>query len=80
MNLVGMILEIKKHNLKYRFFFILKDGTYFWDFKENTEEEIYYHYGTGGRKDRGCVEERKVAFIYTKYLTKHNDLNCLDDC
>ena len=66
--------EAKKHGLKYRFFFILKDGTYYWDFKENTEEEIYYHYGTGGRRDR------KVAYIYTKYLIKHGDLNCLEDC
>ena len=72
--------ESKKHGLKYRFFFIMRDGTYYWDFTPNTETEEYYHYGVGGRKDRGCVEECKVAYIYTKYLKKYADLNCNEDC
>lgn len=60
--------------IKYRFYFILKEGVYYWDFKPNPEEddeseELYYYFKEGGRQDRGKDERKECAFIFTEHLT-----------
>jgi len=75
--------EKKKHGLKYRFFFIFKDKTMYWDFQPNPEgdnADIFYYFGKGGRKDRGCQEDCEVAYIFTENFKEYSKLNCSADC
>ena len=56
---------------KYRFYFCLREGVYYWDFKPNPEDEtedMYYYYGMGGRSDRGRDERKMTAYIFTENL------------
>ena len=61
----------KKNHKKYRFYFTLKEGVYYWDFQPNPEEdgeEMFYYYEMGGRNDRGRDERKETAYIFTDNL------------
>lgn len=70
--------EYKKENhKKFRFYFILKEGVYYWDYKpnppEDSEEEIFYYFDMGGRTDRGRDERKMTGYIFTDNLIKLTD-------
>jgi hypothetical protein len=54
---------------KYRFYFTMREGVYYWDYEpnppEDSEEEIFYYFAMGGRNDRGKDERKETAYIFT---------------
>ena len=61
----------KEGHKKFRFYFILKEGVYYWDFKPNPESDdelMNYYFDMGGRKDRGIDERRITGYIYSDNL------------
>jgi hypothetical protein len=70
--------EYKNDNhKKYRFYFTMREGVYYWDYEpnppEDSEEEIFYYFAMGGRNDRGKDERKETAYIFTdnmKLLTE----------
>jgi hypothetical protein len=56
----GRLLKI------WRFYFIFKDGVYFWDFKKPDEDYIV---DIGGRTDRGIDERKDYCYIDCQKLT-----------
>lgn len=62
----------KEHHKQFRFYFILREGVYYWDFEpnppEDSEEEINYYYEMGGRNDRGKDERKITGYIFTENL------------
>ncbi len=62
--------EAKKINDKDIYFlFKLKDGLYYWQYKEGE-----YKIAKGGRRDRGKDEIKDCCFIDNEYLKNYNDL------
>jgi len=54
-----------------RFYWIFKDGVYYWDFEpnpENDDEEIKYYFKNGGRTDRGVDERKLLGYVFTDNL------------
>ena len=63
--------NFKKGQKKFRFYFTLKEGVYYWDFEpnpESDEEDMKYYYDMGGRCDRGKDERKRTAYIFTEEL------------
>lgn len=51
-----------------RFIFKFTDGVYYYEYDKSKLDDIIIC--TGGRKDRGCIEMKKYAYIDIKFLTK----------
>lgn len=73
--MIGMnklqIAEKCKKNV--RFYWIFKDGVYYWDFKPNNDDLINYYYDYGSRKDRGMNETKMVGYVFGELLTLLTD-------
>lgn len=57
-----------KLHKKYRFYFTMKEGIFYWDYEPNPEsddEEVKYYFDMGGRNDRGKDERKETAYIFT---------------
>tara|TARA_R110002096_G_scaffold166839_1_gene336414 strand:- start:449 stop:907 length:459 start_codon:yes stop_codon:yes gene_type:complete len=69
--------EYQKDNHKtFRFYFILKEGVYFWDFEpnpNNDDDDMLYYYSMGGRNDRGKDERKMTAYIFSENLNLLTD-------
>ena len=66
-NKLNKAKEIKDKDVY--FFFKLKDGLYYWKYKEGE-----YEINKGGRTDRGKNEITDCCFINNEYIKNYNDL------
>jgi len=75
------IAEKSKKNV--RFYWIFKDGVYYWDYEPNPEsddEEIFYYFKNGGRCDRGQSEAKEMGYIFVDNLKLLTDeIKCEED-
>lgn len=60
---------------QFRFYFVLKEGTFYWDFRDQNVEGIDpdYFFGMGGRCDRGKDERKQCGYIFASSLTLLTD-------
>jgi len=60
----------QENHKKYRFYFTLKEGVFYWDFTPWPEDDsdLQYYYGMGGRCDRGKDERKECAYIFAEDL------------
>lgn len=68
--MIGHNKLLFQHKLDKPVIFIFKftDGIYYYEYDKSKLDDIIIC--TGGRKDRGCLEMKKYAYIDIKFLTK----------